>query len=302
MQSSGRVSEGKHINTTLVLPAPAKLNLFIHITGRRGDGYHLLQTVFQFIDYADEIELSVREDGVIHRSKGLEDIPEASDLCIRAAKLLQVATQTTLGVNLAINKKLPIGGGIGGGSSDAATVLQGLNTLWNCGLSDNELAALGLQLGADVPVFIRGYAAWAEGVGEQLTPVELDENWFLVIHPKVFVSTAEIFIDKSLTRDCEPLKIARFLKGNTFENVSNVFEPVVRNKYPEIAEALDWLSNFSPLKASRLTGTGSCLFAPFNSEADAKQVLDQLPKKWHGFVAKGLNKSPLKSALKILSK
>jgi len=283
---------------SLVLPAPAKLNLFIHITGRRDDGYHLLQTVFHFLDYSDEITLTLRDDSVIQRIKGLEHIPQESDLCVRAAKLLQVATKTLLGVEISIDKNLPIGGGIGGGSSDAATVLQGLNKLWDCGLSDDELAELGLKLGADVPVFIRGFSAWAEGVGEQLTPVELDENWFLVIHPKISVSTAKIFIDKSLTRDCEALKIARFLKGNTFENFSNVFEPVVRNKHPEIAEAIDWLANFSSLINARLTGTGSCLFASFESEEKAKQVLDQLPKKWQGFVAKGLNQSPLKSALR----
>lgn len=281
----------------LVLPAPAKLNLFIHITGRRDDGYHLLQTVFQFLGYSDEITLRLRDDGIIQRIKGLEHIPQESDLCVRAAKLLQTATKSSFGVDISIDKNLPIGGGIGGGSSDAATVLQGLNKLWDCGLSDDELAELGLYLGADVPVFVRGFSAWAEGVGEQLTPVELDENWFLVIHPKISVSTAEIFIDKSLTRDCEALKIARFLKGNTFENFSNVFEPVVRHKYPEIAEAIDWLASFSPLTKARLTGTGSCLFASFENEEKAKQVLDQLPKKWQGFVAKGLNKSPLKSAL-----
>ena len=293
MQSAGRVFDIS-ISNGLVLPAPAKLNLFLHITGRRDDGYHLLQTVFQFLDYSDEIRLSLRNDGVIQRVKGLDHIPFETDLCVRAAKLLQSFTQSTLGVDLSYEKKLPIGGGIGGGSSDAATVLQGLNKLWSCQLSDDELADLGLQLGADVPVFIRGFSAWAEGVGEQLTPIKLDEKWFLVIHPKISVSTAEIFIDKALTRDCEPLKIARFLKGNGFEDVNNVFEPVVRNKYPEIAQALDWLSNFSP---SRLTGTGACLFASFESEEKAKQVLDQLPKKWQGFVAKGLNESPLKSAL-----
>ena len=245
--------------------------------------------------------LTDRNDGVIQRIKGLEHIPQESDLCVRAAKLMQSTSNSSHGVDISIEKNLPIGGGIGGGSSDAATVLQGLNKLWACGLSDDKLAELGLQLGADVPVFVRGFSAWAEGVGEQLTPVELDENWFLVIHPQIFVSTAEIFIDKSLTRDCDALKIARFLKGNTFENFSNVFEPVVRNKYPEIAQAIDWLSSFSPLlkagTTARLTGTGSCLFASFESEENAKQVLDQLPKKWQGFVAKGLNKSPLKSAL-----
>ncbi len=280
---------------TLVLPAPAKLNLFLHVTGRRDDGYHLLQTVFQFLDCSDEIQLSLRDDGVIHRTKGLEHIPQDLDLCIRAAKLLQLSCKKSVGVDISINKKLPIGGGIGGGSSDAATVLQGLNKLWDCQLSDKKLAELGLQLGADVPVFIHGFSAWAEGVGEQLTPIELDEKWFLVVHPKISVSTAEIFIDKALTRDCEALKIARFLKGERLEKLSNVFEPVVRNKYPEIADALDWLSQYSP---SRLTGTGACLFASFESEKKARQVLDQLPKKWQGFVARGLNESPLKSALK----
>ncbi len=280
----------------LILPAPAKLNLFLHITGRREDGYHLLQTIFQLLDYSDEITLTRRDDGKIQRVKGLEHIPPESDLCIRAAQRLQAETKTPLGVDLSIQKILPIGGGIGGGSSDAATVLIGLNKLWNCGLDTQALAEIGLSLGADVPIFIYGFSAWAEGVGEQLTPIDLPEKWFFVLHPKVFVSTAEIFADQGLTRDCEPIKIARFLEGSgveeNLEQVSNVFEPVVRNKYQEIADALDWLSNFSP---ARLTGTGSCLFASFDSEKNAKQVLSQLPKyrQWQGFVAKGLNVSPL---------
>lgn len=274
----------------LTLAAPAKLNLFLHITGQRDDGYHLLQTVFQLLDYSDEIKLSVRQDGEIHRIKGLEGIPYESDLCVRAAKLLQTESKTALGVDISIAKKLPIGGGIGGGSSDAATVLQGLNKLWNCGFSTLQLAELGLKLGADVPVFVHGFSAWAEGVGEQLTPIDLEEKWFLVIHPKIFVSTAEIFADQALTRDCESLKIARFLNDSGLKKLSNVFEPIVRNKYPEIADAIDWLSTFS---VARLTGTGSCLFASFDSEASAKQVFKQLPEQWQGFVAKGVNTSPL---------
>jgi len=292
--------------SSLTLPAPAKLNLFLHITGRRDDGYHLLQTVFQLLDFGDEITLALRLDGKIKRIKGLESVPESSDLCVRAAVLLKQYMQDeykkeVAGADISIKKVLPMGGGIGGGSSDAATVLHGLNKLWDCSLSTDELANLGLQLGADVPVFVRGFSAWAEGVGEQLTPVELEEKWFLVIHPGVSVSTAEIFLDQGLTRDCEPIKIARFLQEQDVENsvkkTVNVFEAVVRKKYPEVKKALDWLSKFSP---ARLTGSGSCLFASFDSEADANvvlTVLNTLPKNWQGFVAKGVNKSTLLNRL-----
>ncbi len=291
---------------SLTLPAPAKLNLFLHITGRRDDGYHLLQTIFQLLDYGDEITLTLRSDGKIKRIKGLESVPESSDLCVRAAVLLKQTmrdkySKNVVGADISINKVLPMGGGIGGGSSDAATVLQGLNQLWECGLSTDELANLGLQLGADVPVFVKGYSAWAEGVGEQLTSLELAEKWFLVIHPNISVSTAEIFLDEGLTRDCEPIKIARFLQeqtvGNYFKNTLNVFEAVVRKKHPEVAQALDWLSGFSP---ARLTGSGSCLFASFDSEAEAKQVqeaMNSLSNDWQGFVAKSVNKSMLLKAL-----
>lgn len=283
----------------LILPAPAKLNLFLHITGRREDGYHWLQTVFQLLDYSDEITLEHRNDGVIKRVKGLEHVPEESDLCIRAAKLLQKETQSTFGVDLSIEKRLPIGGGIGGGSSDAATVLHGLNTLWGCDLNTSHLAKLGLQLGADVPVFVEGYSAWAEGVGESLTPITLDEKWFMVIHPNISVSTAEIFADKALTRDCETITIARFLEGNKKDDsLDNVFEPIVRRMHPEIDKAIDWLSQFS---LARLTGTGSCLFASFDKKERAQQVLNDLPKQWQGFVAKGVNKSPLLSSLENIS-
>ena len=179
----------------MMLLAPAKLNLFLHITGRRDDGYHLLQTVFQFLDYCDEIKLNLRNDGKIKRLSGLESIKAEDDLVIQAANLLKAHTTTSQGVEISVSKKLPVGGGLGGGSSDAATTLIGLNTLWNCGLTIDELANLGLQLGADVPVFVRGVAAWAEGVGEVLEPITLEENWFVVVHPNVFVSTAEIFSD-----------------------------------------------------------------------------------------------------------
>ena len=280
---------------TLTLPAPAKLNLFLHITGRRDDGYHYLQTVFQILDYSDEITLERQADRRIKRIKGLEHVPEESDLCVRAAKLIQQKTGSVYGVNISIKKYLPIGGGIGGGSSDAATVLHGLNQLWECNLTTTQLAKLGLQLGADVPLFVEGYSAWAEGVGEALTPITLDNKWFLVIHPKVFVSTAEIFADKSLTRDSETITIARFLESNKNEHdLVNVFEDIVRKKYPEIDESIKWLSQFS---TAQLTGTGSCIFAVFGEKKLAQQVLDKLPAQWQGFVAKGVNKSPLLSSL-----
>jgi 4-diphosphocytidyl-2-C-methyl-D-erythritol kinase len=275
---------------SIVLPAPAKLNLFLHITGRREDGYHLLQTVFQFLDYSDTIKLSLRNDGQINRVSGLESVPVETDLTIRAAKLLKKTTGHSSGVDIFIDKVLPMGGGLGGGSSDAATVLQGCNKLWQCGLSDEELAELGVQLGADVPVFVHGYAAWAEGVGERLEPIDLPEKWFVVIHPGVSVSTAEIFSDGGLTRDCEPIKIAAFLQGQGV----NVFEPIVRKRWPEVATALDWLSGFSP---ARLTGSGSCLFAAFDTYNVANETLAALPQQWQGFVARGLNTSPLRLAL-----
>jgi len=298
--------------STLTLPAPAKLNLFLHITAQREDGYHLLQTVFQLLDYSDEITLDIRQDGKLKRKKyrnesnknfnALNEIPLESDLCVRAAKLLQSHTNSSLGVDITLNKKLPIGGGIGGGSSDAATVLHGLNLLWDCDLSDQQLADLGLKLGADVPVFIHGNSAWAEGIGEQLTPMNLPETWFLVIRPDISVSTAEIFSDQALTRDSEALTITRFLNDAVFEKQSNVFEIIVKKKYPKIANALEWLSSFSE---ARLTGTGSCIFAKFDSEDEANQVLEALAEpsnNWQGFVAKGVNQSPLHKAIAALQK
>ncbi len=294
--------------TTLTLPAPAKLNLFLHITGQREDGYHLLQTVFQLLDYSDEITLDVRRDGKITRNQSnknfntLNKIPFESDLCVKAAKLIQPYGNSDLGVDITLHKKLPIGGGIGGGSSNAATVLHGLNILWACGLTDQKLAQLGLKLGADVPVFIHGNSAWGEGIGEKLTPIKLPESWFLVIRPDISVSTAEIFADQGLTRDCDTLTIARFLNDAVFENQLNVFESVVKKKYPKIANALEWLSSYSE---ARLTGTGSCVFARFNSKNEAYQVLEALAKSsnnWQGFVAKGVNRSPLHKAIAALQK
>jgi len=267
-------------------PAPAKLNLFLHITGRRADGYHLLQTVFQFLDYSDEIRLIVRSDGAIHRLNDLPGVPEETDLVVRAAQLLQRESGTRLGADLHVTKQLPMGGGLGGGSSDAATVLVGLNHLWKTGLTADELATLGLRLGADVPVFVHGLATWAEGVGEQFTPVELPEPWFVVLIPPVSVSTAEIFAAPELTRNSPPITIRAFLAG---EGV-NVCETVVRNRYPAVAEALGWLGQHGK---ARMTGTGACVFAAFDTEAHARRVFAVRPQGWNGFVARGCNRSPL---------
>ena len=283
------LSNGSFPNT-LVLPAPAKLNHFLHITGRRADGYHLLQTAFQFLDYADTISLSIREDGRIFRSSGHSSIPEQDDLVIKAAHLLQKTTACRLGADIRVDKKIPMGGGLGGGSSDAATVLLGLNQLWQCGLNAKRLAELGLMLGADVPVFIHGQSAWAEGVGEQLTFIDLPENWYLVVHPGVHVSTAKIFVNKGLTRNSRPIKIATSFTGQT----TNVFEPVVRKLFPEVDRAYRWLSEKAKTK---MTGSGACLFTEFADKASAKAVLNKLPQKWSGFVAKSTSCSILHKSL-----
>ncbi len=267
-------------------PAPAKLNLFLHITGRRADGYHELQTLFQFLDYGDELCFELREDGEIHRVTELDGIPEADDLVVKAAALLQQHTRCGAGVDIYVDKKLPMGGGLGGGSSDAATTLVALNHLWGLNLSTDELAKLGVQLGADVPVFVHGWAAWAEGVGEKLTPVQPEEPWYLVLIPASHVSTAEIFNDFELTRGCASIKMRDFLEGNS----SNVCEPVVSKRYPEVRKSIEWLSKYAPTK---MTGTGACVFASFAQEEDAQNVLKKLPEKWQGFVAKGMNLSPL---------
>jgi 4-diphosphocytidyl-2-C-methyl-D-erythritol kinase len=275
-------------------PAPAKINLFLHITGRRADGYHLLQTVFQFLDYGDALTFDVRRDGVVSRLTEIAGVPAESDLTVRAARQLQAFTGTSLGVDIGIEKRLPMGGGLGGGSSDAATTLVALNHLWRLGLSEDELAGIGLKLGADVPVFVRGRAAWAEGVGEQLTPLELPEPWFLVIIPPCHVPTAELFAAPELTRNVQSSKIPAFLSGQWSEQWGNVFEPVVRQRYPDVDNALKWLAKFAP---ARMSGSGACLFAPFESEAQARRVMAQMPPGWRGFVAKGVNHSPLYARL-----
>lgn len=267
-------------------PAPAKLNLFLHITGRREDGYHLLQTVFQFLDHGDTLHFTLREDGQVRRSSQLPGIPESQDLVVRAARSLQQASGCTQGVDIEVDKRLPMGGGLGGGSSDAATTLVALNRLWATGLSTDQLAQLGLALGADVPVFIHGQAAWAEGVGEILTPVGLPEPWFVVLIPPVEVSTAKIFSDPELTRDTHALKIRDFLAGHG----RNDCQDVVARHYPAVAEAINWLGQHGK---AMMTGTGACVFAAFDTQAEAESVFAARPAQWRGFVARGLNRSPL---------
>lgn len=271
-------------------PAPAKLNLFLHITGRRADGMHNLQTLFQFLDYSDELIFRHRPDGQISRRQGPVNVPVEQDLCVRAAKLLQQNFSIEHGVDIELNKCLPMGAGLGGGSSDAATVLVVLNRLWNMGLSVDDLAIMGLKLGADVPVFVQGMAAFAEGVGAKLTPIELPEPWFLVLIPPVNVSTADIFSDSELTRDSQTIKICDLHASK----LGNDCQWVVRKHYPLVADALDWLDQYAP---ARMTGTGGGVFASFVNRASACRVQEKLPWGWQSFVAVARNCSPLYGAL-----
>lgn len=284
------------MNAQLTLPAPAKLNRMLHIVGRREDGFHSLQTLFQFIDLNDHLTLAARDDGDIQLTQAVSGVNHDDNLIVRAARLLQRHSGTLLGATLAINKQLPMGGGLGGGSSNAATTLVGLNHLWQSNLSLEELARLGLQLGADVPVFVHGHSAWAEGIGEQLTSVTLDTPWFVIIHPGISVSTPGIFQDPQLTRDSRPITMARALQGGAPE-WRNDCEAVVKERYPPIAEALDWLAQHAP---SRLTGTGACVFAAFESQQTAQAIAQLASPHWSAWVARGLNTSPLHDALGYL--
>lgn len=277
--------------TAQTWPAPAKVNHFLHIMGRRADGYHLLQTVFQFLDLADQLRIAVTADGQV-RCEG--NYPQASapeDLALRAAQVLQQVCGVAEGAEIYVHKRVPIGGGLGGGSSDAATTLTALNHLWGIGLTTDQLAALGLRLGADVPVFVRGFAAWAEGTGERLTPLELPENWFLLIHPNCRVSTAAVFKDPDLERDAVPITPRDFLAGAALRNDC---EPVARRICPEVGAALDWLAGRGA--EARLSGTGAGVFAAFQREDKARALLAELPAQWRGFVTRGRNRSPLVDA------
>jgi 4-diphosphocytidyl-2-C-methyl-D-erythritol kinase len=278
-------------------PAPAKLNLFLHVVGRRPDGYHDLQTLFQIVDLCDRIGLSRREDGIIERVEGMPDVEPEKDLTVRAARLLRRHTGTHLGANLHVIKHIPAGGGLGGGSSDAATVLLALNRQWKTAVGVPELAALGLSLGADVPLFVHGVSAWGEGRGERLTPVQGPPRWFLILHPGVSVSTAEIFQAPELTRNSSLIT----MRAAAFGRTRNDCEPVVRGRYREVAAALDWLdAQLEPHDAhngARLTGTGACIFASFEHERDARRIAQLVPDRWSGFVARGVDRSPLHDQL-----
>jgi len=278
--------------------APAKLNLFLHITGRRDDGYHLLQTVFQLLDFGDELSFEVTDNSDIRMVSALDGVPDKENLVVRAANLLQSYTGCTRGALIQIDKKLPMGGGLGGGSSDAATTLMALNQLWETGLAREQLANLGLQLGADVPVFVHGSSAWATGVGECLQPILLDQHYYVVLNPRVHISTAELFSHPQLTRDCAAITIRGFHSG---VGLGNVFQPLVCELYPPVRQALDSLSQAAvrcevrdkngEYRRSLLTGTGACVFLACESKAQAQKVLTALPEDSATFIAKGMDRT-----------
>jgi 4-diphosphocytidyl-2-C-methyl-D-erythritol kinase len=276
----------------LTCPAPAKLNLFLHVTGRRPDGYHLLQTLFRFIDLHDTLHFTLRRDGVVRRSNVVEGVVEEQDLCVRAARMLQSETGCGLGVDIEVEKRIPIGGGLGGGSSDAATTLIALNRLWSLGLSRSRLMELGLRLGADVPVFVFGENAFAEGVGEKLVAYPLTEAWYVVLFPPVQVSTAQIFAHPELTRNAVSITM-RALSERQFRDerqLHNDLQSVVCKLYPEVARYIAWLDKFAK---AMMTGSGACVFAEFAARDTAEAVIMQLPEGMRGVVAQGLAKHPL---------
>lgn len=282
-----------HSINRLSLPAPAKLNLFLHINGRRPDGYHELQTLFQFIDQHDELDFSLTEDDRISIHPDIPGVSCQDNLIYRAAEKLLPYRHTHQGVEITLNKKLPMGGGLGGGSSDAATTLIALNILWRCNLNTDRLTEIGLSLGADVPIFIRGHAAFAEGVGEQLTEASPTEYWYVVLTPACHVNTGEIFSHQGLTRDTPKIKIAPALEGDA-KHYRNDCEAIVRELYLPVKEALNELNKFGN---ARLTGTGACVFAGFDSEEKANHALSNMPSRIEGFIAKGLNVSPVIDSL-----
>ncbi len=274
-------------HSSLRLLSPAKLNLFLHITGRRADGYHHLQTLFQLLDYGDTLDFTLRDDTDITLNPGLADVAFEDNLIIKAVRLLQEHHKVDQGVDIELQKRLPMGGGLGGGSSNAATTLVALNQLWQCGLSCSQLQVLGLQLGADVPVFINAQTAWAEGVGEHLQPIELLRNWFLIVQPDCQVSTKAVFSHKDLTRDTPAIKVAAFFE----QGGHNDCQALVRKLYPPVDEVLNWFEQAG--HTAQMTGTGACVFAQFATAEEAKAVQIKLPKQMPGFIAQGVNQSPL---------
>lgn len=273
-------------NPLLDCPAPAKLNLFLHVVGRRADGYHLLQTAFRLLDWGDSLDFRLREDGAVRRTNEVAGVAEEADLVVRAARLLQARTGTASGADITLHKRLPMGGGIGGGSSDAATTLIALNRLWNTGLSRAELQTLGLALGADVPVFVFGRDAFAEGVGEALRALSLPPTWYVVVSPGVSISTAEIFSAQDLTRNTPLIKMADFAASTA----RNDLQPVACRRYPAVQDAIDWLSAFAP---AMMTGSGACVFAEVSSEAEADRITEDCPPCWKAWKAKSLTRHPL---------
>ena len=277
--------------SSITLPAPPKLNLFLHITGRRDDGYHNLQTLFQLLDGGDNLTFTATENSQISLSPQIEGVAESDNLIVRAALILQQYSNGSQGCKIHLDKQLPMGAGLGGGSSNAATTLLALNKLWGCDLPIKKLAELGAQLGADVPVFIEGYSAFAEGIGEQLTPVEIPECWYLIVTPDCNVSTAKIFSNPQLTRNSAPIKI----RALSEEQYRNDCQAIVEKLHPQVKEVVDWLETYSkPL----MTGTGASVFCRWATEAQAKEVLSRVPQHWNGFVAKGVNHSLVHQKLK----
>lgn len=275
---------------TISVRAPAKLNLFLHITGRRPDGYHLLQTVFQLLDFCDELQFTLHERDDIVLEGGVPGVASADNLVMHAAQALVARRTTRQGARIRLHKRIPHGAGLGGGSSDAAATLLALNQLWGCGLSPRELATIGVGLGADVPVFVHGRSAWAEGIGERLTPLALPPCWYLVIHPACTVNTAAIFAARELTRDTPVTTIAAFLAGGH----RNDCEAVVRKRHPEVDRAMQWLGSFGE---ARMSGTGSCVFAAFANAQAAEATAARVPAEWESFVARGIERSPVHAAL-----
>jgi 4-diphosphocytidyl-2-C-methyl-D-erythritol kinase len=281
------------MNTQHTFLAPAKINLFLHITGRRNDGYHTLQSIFLFLDFYDKIQLTITQNGQISRINTLDNVPSEQDLCVRAAKALQQATGSKLGVEITLDKHIPMGGGLGGGSSDAATILLALNQLWQLNLDRAQLMEIGLKLGADVPVFIFGQTAWAEGVGERLAAINLpkifEEQYFVVITPQIHVSTAHIFSNSRLTKDTKPLKIADFSEGTYSKLFRNDLEKVVCNEFLAVENTISWLNTFGQ---ARMSGSGASVFVAVESKDVAEKILAQKPSNTVGFVAKGLKYHP----------